>query len=377
MATTASQSQTLARVDQEQLREALRSVELAVSTAAPFVHLSSTASRLELRTFGNYIHLRVRLPLDDVEAGLKATVAPAELKRALGAFAKEDVLELSQGEGEGLVIAHGRRRVSLPEVSEAVPVWPSLRGKRAVADSTDPSQLARDFELAMRTAHDEQFRPVLCSVLIDFDEGVLVSTDSYRLQRRSAPLRAAGEEAGDVVIPRDAAKVLAKDLRRRTNKVVFAATREWLSVSQGPMELVVRPVEGQYPDWRKLLADAPERGLSVEREALAESLRAVEAIASSSSSRSREREPVRVILDSDGISLRFRSLRDATLEEELSAEGWTGDPVEAGFQPHFLLDAIKVLDDERIEIRVKDALRPILVAGEQAVVLQMPVRLPS
>jgi len=374
MATTVSPAQTQVSVAREDLREALRSVELAGGTGA-FIHLRSKADHIELRTYERGLHLRYRLAVKGAAAGLEAEIALAPLKKALGAFAKEDVLELGSADG-GLELRCGRRRIEIPaHDQEPLPAWPRLSGKSALASSSVPSDLARAFEMGVICAGKDEVRPLLNAVLLDFSEQALIATDSYRLLVHPAPLDAAGgEPAEDVVLPLICAKVIAKDFARRPEKVVFSrAANGLVAVKQGPVEMIVQPVVGQYPDWRTLMPPESKRRFSFKRAALADALKAVAAIAGSPGSNP---PPARLLLG-EKLSLHYKSHSGASLEEELPGEGDAGEELEIAFNPQFLQDATRVLASDEIELAAGDALRPGLFGDGSVRLLLMPVRLPS
>lgn len=372
MATTVSPAQTSVPVAREDLRKALRSVELAGGSGA-FIHLRSRAERLELRTYDRGVHLRYLLPVDWGVAGQEAEIALTPLKKALGAFDKEDVLELSLADG-GLELRCGRRRIAIPpHDAHPLPGWPRLSGRRALASSREPAELARAFEVGVICASKDDTRPLLNAVLVDFAEQVVVATDSYRLLVRPSSLDpAAGEPADPVVVPLAAAKVIAKDFGRRAEKVTFSRAQHGpVAVKQGPVEMVFQPVEGQYPDWRALLPDSGGQSFVLEREALAAALKAVAAIEGAAG----HNPPPAQLALGEGHALRYRAHNGASLEEELPGEG--AGEIEISFNPQFLLDVTRVLEAAQITLEAESALKPGLFSDGSARLLLMPVRPPA
>jgi DNA polymerase-3 subunit beta len=65
------------------------------------------------------------------------------------------------------------------------------------------------------------------------------------------------------------------------------------------------------------------------------------------------------------------------LKDELEVE-YNGDPLEVGFNPAFMLDALKVIDEEKVKMKLKDAQSSGLLVpddNDSYLYVVMPVRL--
>jgi DNA polymerase III sliding clamp (beta) subunit (PCNA family) len=102
---------------------------------------------------------------------------------------------------------------------------------------------------------------------------------------------------------------------------------------------------------------------------LASALKAVDAVRSNGT-------PVRLSLG-DPCSLSLVEQDNATVSESLSAATFSPDGVgaiEVAFNPKFLADGIRFLGGDRIEMWLRDSLKPALLGSNECRYLLMPVR---
>ena len=65
------------------------------------------------------------------------------------------------------------------------------------------------------------------------------------------------------------------------------------------------------------------------------------------------------------------------VEEELSSEHFEGEELKISFSAKYMMDALKVMDDEKVEISFTGAMRPFLIkniSNDEILELVLPVR---
>jgi DNA polymerase-3 subunit beta len=141
-----------------------------------------------------------------------------------------------------------------------------------------------------------------------------------------------------------------------------------------------RLIEGNFPEYRRLLPTSFEREILVNREDLISTLRRVNLFAQ------RQTPPVPVSLSfSEGsVEVLVRNGEIGEAHERLQAT--SEDDFFISFNPSYLLDGVSALDTEKVLFRFNEALKPgLIVPGDEAgdgaepdfLYLIMPMRDPS
>jgi DNA polymerase-3 subunit beta len=144
-----------------------------------------------------------------------------------------------------------------------------------------------------------------------------------------------------------------------------------------------RLIEGNFPEYKRLLPNTFEREISVQREDLIDTLRRVNLFAQ------RQTPPVPVTLDfSEGaVEVTVRNGEVGEARERLPAG--SEDEFHISFNPTYLLDGVSAIDSEKVLFRLNESLKPGLIVpgssddegsdGEEPdfLYLIMPMRDPS
>lgn len=275
------------------------------------------------------------------------------------AFASED---------DSLTIWAGRSEFSIRLISgDELPATAAVD----VEPVTLPSeQLANALKQVVLAASSDDSRPILTGVLLAAEEeGLrLVSTDSYRLAMRDVVDVSVLAEGQSVLIPSRALgelnRVLAQD-----DEVTVCLGHNEASFKVGPVTLITRLIEGDFPNYRGLIPDSHPNRLVVNREELLDALRRVKLLA-------RETTPIRLEMSADGLELVAVTQDVGTARESLEAT-YTGNDLTVAFNPQYLLEGVEVAPSETIELATIDELKPALVRAEGVedfLYLLMPVR---
>lgn len=313
-----------------------------------------------------------------------AIVVPAKpLSKALAAMTDDDVtLEVQEAgvDRPQLKLTSGSRTIAFD--GWTTKDWPTTQipgDGRAIA-SVPAAALADAFERTALCASGDEARPILTGLALHFtrnpDRLEVVATDSYRLGIVAISL-AEPPNVADVmpIIPARVAFALAKQMKKQGGEVRIGTLRQGGSGSQrivfgfGHATWIVRSIEGDFPNWQQLTPAPSGAQVSFDTSELASALKAVDAVRSNGT-------PVRLSLG-DSCSLTLVEHDNATLTESLSAATFSPDGVGAidvAFNPRFLADAIRFLGGDRIDMWVRDSLKPALLGTPECRYLLMPVR---
>src|SRR5919199_282661 len=322
------------------------------------LHLSATDMELSLRT-----SLRA-----EVE-GEGAVVVPGRLLLDIARGLADPEVLIEHGEGEGVVhITCGPSNYRLNTYSAAdFPRLPALDG--ADLYPLERGTLLEAIGRVQRSASRDESRPVLTGIFLRFERGRIVAaaTDSYRLSVREAELGAEVPEL-EAIVPARALAELTRvaagegtlQLGIHENQVLFGMEDVWLTT---------RRIDGQFPNYRQLLPESFEHELTIPRGELLDVVRRVGGMAQRNS-------PLRLRFAEGELTVSARTQDVGEASESLPV-GYTGDPLEIGFNAEFLRDGLDSVTGDELVLKLISPLRPAVMTspGDDFTYLIMPIRL--
>ncbi len=214
---------------------------------------------------------------------------------------------------------------------------------------------------------------VYFEVLPDGGKIRMVATDGHRL---SFVDRAVGPDveglASGVIIPR---KGLA-ELKRLVDEddadeVELAFEGSNGLARKGDVMLVMRLIEGEFPNYRQVVPSTIGKRLTLAVEPLAHALRRVALL---SAERSRA---VRFELSRGRIQISSSNPDLGEAQEELDVD-YDGEDVSVGFNARYLIDALGVTHSKEVELGLNDGMSPMQIQptdDPEALAIIMPMRL--
>ena len=134
--------------------------------------------------------------------------------------------------------------------AEDFPVMPAIKG--ASLWSVDAKDFKKTLQQVVLAASNDDSRPVLTGVYFHTHSGnvVAVATDSYRLAERKL---GKSKENINFLVPATAASDLLRIISDQDKEVAITHDEQQVLFQVGDVTLVARLLEGNYPDYRKLI----------------------------------------------------------------------------------------------------------------------------
>src|SRR5918998_5420963 len=241
--------------------------------------------------------------------------------------------------------------------------------------------LVETVEKVSRSYSRDETRPVLTGILISFEDSKvrMVTTDSYRLSIKETELATtAFEGSREAIIPARAMQEVSRIFGSEGEEdveVVLSENQALFSI--GDVLFGTRLIDGNFPEYRRLLPNEFEREIAIPREDLIGTLRRVNLFAA------RQTPPVPVSLSfSEGaVEVIVRNGEVGDAHERLSAT--SEDKFLISFNPGYLLDGVSAIDSENVVFKLNEPLKPGLIVPEENgeepdfLYLIMPMRDPS
>ena len=137
------------------------------------------------------------------------------------------------------------------------------------------------------------------------------------------------------------------------------------------LTLMVRLIDGDFPDYRQVLPNGLKRKVTVDQKALIDALRRVAIVASD------RNHSVRFVFEPDALVLTAQNVDMGDAREEIPIE-LDGEPMYTGFNVRYFQDILSAVKSEKLEIHMGESLDPCVVKlpdRDDCLFVVMPMRL--
>ena len=197
-------------------------------------------------------------------------------------------------------------------------------------------------------------RPILTGVhfVLENKKLLAVATDSHRLSQRVIPLES-GEANFNIVIPGKSLTELSRSLTDEEEAIQISIMDNQVLFQTNTMKFYSRLLEGTYPDTNRLIPSSFNTEIEF---SVPELLSAIER--ASLLSHEGRNNIVRLSINENSVILYGNSPEIGKVEEDLSYEQVSGEPLEISFNPDYMKAALRAFGDTNITIRFISAIRP-------------------
>jgi len=333
------------------------------------VHVQATGEQLVVT--GTDLDLTIRATVPVTVVGEGAAVLPARLAADVAKSLEPGAVEV-EVDGEEARISSGRSQFALRlPPTEDFPKTGEVTGHSVTVAAP---ALASSLRQVVVAASKDDARLILTGVHMAAEAGGLrlVATDSYRLAIRDLADATMLSEGQQVLVPSRALRELVQFLgddevtvRLGEREVAFEmATGEHSSV-----EVRTRLIEGNFPEYRKLIPASYPNRLTIGREALLDAVKRVKLVAT-------DNTPVRITQSADGVELRAVRQEVGVATETIDAT-YEGEELTVAFNPDYLIEGIEAAPGDEVTLETLDGQKPAVLrstTGPDYLYLLMPVR---
>jgi len=328
--------------------------------------LTFTATNLEL-------YISCRLTASDIIPG--SVVLPAryfgEIVRRLPEGPVSVVADLSS---YSAAIRYGRAEASLNGyAAEEFPHLPVLTPK---ARFNLRGEVLRDVtRQVLYAVGEDELRPIFTGVLLEISDQELraVATDTHRLALARVDLEGSETNLTNVILPGKALAELSRLLGAAEEEDTEVAVADsYASFTNGPVRLLTRLIEGQFPDYRQVIPGGYRSRL-----AGVEPLTLLAAVERASTLAVNETPLVVLELKANELVISARS-QAGSLVEELPVS-LDGEALQVAFNAGYLIDALRAAGTAPVNLEFNGPVGPALVRPADGtngyLGLVLPVRL--
>ncbi|HLR22384.1 MAG TPA: DNA polymerase III subunit beta [Pseudogracilibacillus sp.] len=218
-------------------------------------------------------------------------------------------------------------------------------------------------------------RPILTGVHVKIDSETITftATDSHRLALRSIKTNLHDFEETEIVIPGKSLQELNKMMDQNDEFIRIAILKNQVLFYTEDTYFLSRLLSGNYPDTTRLIPSESETNIQIYTKQMIQTIERAALL----SNRDQNNVIKLEILDDHVIEITGNSPEVGNVQESFSAIAVEGEPLKISFSSKYLLDTLKTIDSEKVEIAFTGAMRPFIITApndEHILQLILPVR---
>ncbi|MAX27701.1 MAG: DNA polymerase III subunit beta [Phycisphaeraceae bacterium] len=219
----------------------------------------------------------------------------------------------------------------------------------------------------------ENSRYAINGVLVERDNNklTLVATDGRRLAMAKGSCKGNGDAGPkSVIIPTKALTTALRLFDDDSQTVSVKVTDNQLLFATDTAVLSTNLVEGNFPPYRDVIPKDSDRKATMRTDVLASGVRRASLLTNE------ESKGVRMSFSSEGLTLSSRAPEMGEAEVNVPLENYDGEAMEIGFNPGFVSEALKVVEDDEVTLELKAPNKPgVLRTGNEFLYVIMPLNL--
>ena len=334
---------------------------------------------------------RLRVSAFDLEIGVTGTHPAEVVKTGAVAIKHKELYDIVRSLPEKTVVmrreANNRVKITsgaaefniVGQPAEDYPPFP--RAEKVSFVAVEPTALLEMIEKTQFAISADETRHNLNGVFFETEAGSvrMVATDGHRLALVQRPIEGNFNMKKGVIVPRKGLYELRRLLEEATGGDGVPCELGFTETSgvfrRGELSMVMRLIDGSFPDYMQVIPKEAERVVSIERTRFLETLKRMTVISSD-----RATNPVRLELSEGTLRVTSQNPDLGDAREELPV-GYQGTALSIGFNARYLMDVLNVLDTPNVNLELCDELSPGVLkpgGGENAArytAVIMPMRI--
>ena len=359
----------------DNLLKGIQIVQNAVSsknTLPILSHILIEAKKNEIRLTATDLEIGISMKIEGevIEEG-SFTVPARKFSEIVKELPNDASIHITLKKGQSVNIEAGKSYFRLMGLArEDFPQLPEVpSGKGGDSVKIPQKKLKHMISLTSFAMSHDETRYILNGILFSFKEKALklVATDGRRLAIIQKDIPEMGSLKKDVIIPMKTIQELNRNLGEEGD-VIFHFKENQVLVNLGQIHITSRLIEGEYPNYEQVIPKKTKEELSLNTQDFLQATRRASILTSQDS----QSVKINIIKDRMIITKSTPDLGEAREELEVDYKG--GEFV-IGFNPNFLIDALKNIEDEQVKFSFIDPEKPaVITSGEDYTYVVLPMQ---
>lgn len=346
----------------------LANVLLAASALRPVLHLSATDLEVGYATV---------IDCSDIEVPGSITVPAKKLYEVVKAAPTGEITVTLNPDNLRVTVAAGTFVTTLAGLDgEEFPAVVPVEGEGFQLDAAALLRLIRHVDYAQSTDATKYNLAGVFLRIADSEDGTRLyaaGSDGHRLAADSVPLPGdprliPADLARGIIIPRKGIAEL-KAIGGEGILILQIAGNN-LSISTDNETLTLRLIDGEFPDYQRIIPTTVSATVEVNRQPLMDALNRVSLLAEG------KMHPVTLTFADGSLHLESQNVELGEANDRITASV-EGNPTARRFNASFLVQALNAWDCGLVQIRLSDKLSPLLISPtceEEPYAIVMPLR---
>jgi len=218
----------------------------------------------------------------------------------------------------------------------------------------------------------ENSRYAINGVLVERENNkvVVVATDGHRLAMAKGSCTVVHAQSRSAIVPTKALNLLRRLLGDAEQTVKVKVADNQILFATGQAVLASNLVEGNFPPYKDVIPRDGDKKVTLATDVFVSAVRRAALLTNE------ESKGVRMAFSDQGLKLSSRAPEMGEAEINVELAEYAGEPVEISFNPAYLLDALKVVQENQVVLEIKASNKPgVLRTGQNFLYVIMPVNL--
>ena len=337
--------------------EGLKSVQniVAAKGSLPILQnvlMEAGENRLVMTTTDLDISIRSSVECEIVESG--ATTLPVKLLFNSISKAAEGEIVVEVDDKERATITAGSAKFKLAGLPEAD--FPRLpKDEDAYAYEIPQATLREMFRKVSYAASQDDTRRTLKGVLMSFKDSKLtmVATDGRRLALVENEIEFPKDVEKDIVLPSKAVQELQRSLNGEEIASVMIQKTQ-VSFKLGNITVYSKLMDDVYPNYRQVIPKETVEKITIDRQLLLDALDRASVMTMD------EAHSTKLIFSEGKLTVTSAASDIGEAKDEVPIK-YAGEPIEIIFNPSYVMDPLKAIDDDEITINLNNGHSPAVI----------------
>lgn len=370
------------KIEKDILLKALQKIQGIVEkrTSMPIlsnVLLEATGSSINVTATDLEVGMKSSYPAEVISTG-KITVSAKKMYEIVKELPNQPIVLLAK-DNDWVEIKCGKVQFNIVGLSpEEFPYFPDV--KEEALFEIESSLLKSMIEKTSYAICYDETKYNLNGIFTKVEVGTdgksslrMVATDGHRLSIASGALNGVvgPELLKGVILPKKGVSEMKKITDEDSGILLFGFMDNSAVIKRGDSYMVMRLVDGEFPDYNRVIPVANNRIVTVVKEDFTHSVRRMAILSSE------KFKGIMLEISAAGIKISSSNPELGDAMEELDVT-YNGEPFSVRFNARYLLDVLAVAETENVEMKFRDELSPSIIVPEKSdsfLAVIMPMRL--
>lgn len=338
------------------------------NTMPILVNILLEAKENSLKVYATDLEVSLTDEIDcQVQSPGKVAVDAKQLFQLIKELNEEGVIRLKSKDNHWLVVQQGKALFNIVGKNpEEYPMFPTYSSEQFI--KIKATTIKEMIEKTIYSVSTDETRYHLNGVFFEqIKNGSktqyrMVATDGHRLSlvdRETGFSESQGIQFDKgVIIPRKGLAEISKILETNLEDIELTIEGPQLILKNRNTILMVRLIEGKYPNFLQLIPKSLSRTVLASRSDLIQSLKRVSLLSN------RKSKGVTLSFSKGTMSITSNNPELGDAKEEIQVN-YDGEDIKIGFNARYILDILNSFNDEEVEIELNDQLSPGLFRPKQ------------